>query len=137
MTLAFFTKSPTDMMAVKRFKPTRDIFGVSKHRHWLLVLVTVFFFLLHYHFPRRWLWLVLDQEILMNLECLLLLCSLVPGRVVHWCSIAAALLPFRTEQYACSPVTRRLDRFIVCLVTRGLNVNVGPPTPSSFFQLNR
>lgn len=64
---------------------------------------------------------------LFNKETGIVLSTLVPGRILGWYSILCALLPLEKARRSSLSARRKYARLIICMVTRGRNIEVRWP----------
>jgi hypothetical protein len=108
----------------ERHRHTSELFRLVKYRHIAFVLLSAVFVPLHYHSARGILSLQQSSHIIFNVDSLALIFFLFPSRLFWWYGIAVSLAPFKVDQYKLLLRSRNFGRFILCLVTRGSNVEV-------------
>jgi hypothetical protein len=76
---------------------------------------------------------LIDEKIAFNLSTAVALLVMVPRQFLAWLSILVNLWPVRPDQYRKSAKTRSFSRLLICLASKGDNIDVRHPMLCSLF----
>ena len=67
---------------------------------------------------------IIDDSIIFDLCCAIALVVLLPGDGVSWLNVLSNLLPPKLDQYRKSDKIRTFERLLICVVSKGDNIEV-------------
>jgi len=108
---------------------TRLTLGLLQYNAVFFVLIAfpTFYYFYYYARPHH----RIDEALYFDFSCLVALLALLPGEGVLWFNALCNLWPPRPHRYRNSTKVRNFSRMLICMASKGDNIDVSPSLMTS------